>query len=309
MLREGKMTVTVVMSTYNGEKYLREQIESILRQEEIETVLFVRDDGSSDGTLDILREYAAKYQNVSFSAGDNLGVGRSFQEALRTAPRSTYYAFADQDDIWLPRKLIAGINVLDSSKCNGIETPLLYTCRTIPADNELRPLKEEKNYIGITFGSSLLENHASGCTFVFNSRAAELFLRFPHEQICIHDWDLLRIVLAAGGKVFQDENGYVLYRQHGSNAVGADVSKKHRAGKMLRGDPLQKLRGRLVFADHLRKTYADVIPEDNLRILDSLCDYNKSFSSRMALIRSGEIARTDRTDDMIFKILFLFGLL
>ena len=81
------MTVTVVMSTYNGEKYLREQIDSILRQENADVRLFVRDDGSRDGTADILRDYAACCDNVTFSAGENLGAGKSFYEALRSPGR------------------------------------------------------------------------------------------------------------------------------------------------------------------------------------------------------------------------------
>ena len=119
------MTVTVAMSTYNGERYLREQIDSILNQKNVDIVLFVRDDGSKDATLDILGEYSAKYDNVLFSAGNNLGIGKSFYEALRLAPESDYYAFSDQDDVWLQDKVASGVKALEMLEKDGEGIPLL----------------------------------------------------------------------------------------------------------------------------------------------------------------------------------------
>lgn len=303
------MTVTVVMSTYNGEKYLREQIESILRQEEADVRLFVRDDGSDDGTPDILREYAAEHDNITYVSGQNLGAAGSFREALRLAPDTPYYAFADQDDVWLPDKIRAGVRALESSGCAGEETAALYTCRTVSVDEGLRPLAVRELYTRVSLGSSLLENRVSGCTFVFNRKARELYLLLPEEHICMHDWDLLRIVLAVGGRLVQDENGYVLYRQHASNVVGAGVSRRRRAEKLFGGQLLRDLRSRLAFADEIRRLYADSIPEENRRILDLLCDYKESVPARLALVRSKEIARKNRADNLVFKALFLMGLL
>lgn len=303
------MTVTVVMSTYNGEKYLREQLESILHQESVDIFLFVRDDGSRDDTLNILKEYADRYGNVRFFAGENLGAGKSFYDALSKAPDSSYYAFSDQDDVWLPDKLIAGINALSSSEIKEDDLPLLYTCRTRVVDAELKPASAKELYPEITFSSSLLENYASGCTFVFNKKARDVFLECPSEYISAHDWDMLRIVLATGGKVFRDENRHILYRQHGSNVVGVSGDLKHRVKRILSGRLMKELRSRVEFAGRLREIYANTIPEENMAVLDSLCDYKKSLSSRMALVRSGEIARTDRKENLVFKTLFLFGLL
>ena len=100
------------MSTYNGEKYLREQIDSILKQTQVDAQLIVRDDGSSDGTVRILEEYSRNYPNVSFYQGTNVGVGKSFLELLKNAPQADYYSFADQDDVWLEDKLNHAVSII-----------------------------------------------------------------------------------------------------------------------------------------------------------------------------------------------------
>ena len=102
------------MSTYNGEKYLREQIDSILNQDYPEISLLIRDDGSTDGTVDILKEYAQKYRDIDYYVGENLGVQNSFFDLMKRADkRAYYYAFADQDDVWLPGKIKRAIELLE----------------------------------------------------------------------------------------------------------------------------------------------------------------------------------------------------
>ena len=102
--------IAVAMSTYNGELYIKEQINSILEQKNVKVELFVRDDGSKDKTLGILETYGEKWNNIHFIKGENLGVGNSFMELLYSIGcEYEYYAFADQDDVWLPDKLNQGI--------------------------------------------------------------------------------------------------------------------------------------------------------------------------------------------------------
>lgn len=92
-------SVQVVMSTYNGEKYLKEQIDSILSQEGVDVRLYIRDDGSSDRTTDILASYQ-EHKNVKIEKGNNLGFAKSFLTALDECDEADYYAFSDQDDVW-----------------------------------------------------------------------------------------------------------------------------------------------------------------------------------------------------------------
>lgn len=95
------MKVIVLMSTYNGEKYLKEQIDSILNQVKVEVFLMIRDDGSSDNTIAILKEYERQNRNIKIIKGKNIGVGNSFMQLLYNSAEAEYYAFADQDDVWV----------------------------------------------------------------------------------------------------------------------------------------------------------------------------------------------------------------
>ena len=96
------MQVAVLMSTYNGEKYIRDQIDSILSQIKVNVTLFIRDDGSTDSTVKIITQYTEKYSNIKFWVGENIGVGNSFMQLLYSlTDEFDYYAFSDQDDIWL----------------------------------------------------------------------------------------------------------------------------------------------------------------------------------------------------------------
>ena len=91
--------VCVMMSTYNGERFLPEQLDSLLGQQGVETEIYIRDDGSADSTRDIIEKYMRKHANIHFTEGRNIGPGRSFWELLRYVSEYDYYAFCDQDDV------------------------------------------------------------------------------------------------------------------------------------------------------------------------------------------------------------------
>lgn len=216
------------MSTYCGERYLDQQIESIFRQEGVDVYLVVRDDASSDRTREILQEQQARYPDRLFwYSGENMGVGSSFMDCLYTAaekhPDADYFAFADQDDFWLSQKLIRGIELLEAN-AKGMA---LYASNQIVADENLRQqglrFQKAPDY---GYGQILRGNVLSGCTFVMNAA----FVHFlseeenrPSRELLrnrIHDVWTLEIA-ALFGTVCYDENSYILYRQHGDNVVGA----------------------------------------------------------------------------------------
>ncbi len=134
-MKDGKPVVSVAMSTYNGEKYVAEQIDSIIRQEGVDINLVIRDDGSRDSTIQIIEEYLNR-GNIKLIRGDNIGFGHSFMTALFACPQADYYAFSDQDDVWFPDKLIKTINCMEAS-----DEPQLGFCSAYYTDGNLKPLK------------------------------------------------------------------------------------------------------------------------------------------------------------------------
>lgn len=216
--------VAVLMSTYNGERFLREQIDSILAQRDVEVELFVRDDGSEDGTEGILSEYAEKFANVHYKMCENVGVGNSFMNLLYDVPGDfDYYAFSDQDDIWLPEKISEGIKKLEESGA------LLYSSNQRCVDKDGKELflrYLEDTHINQTPEEIMTCNMISGCTMVFGVEFYRILTEENHRPSAellktrIHDVWLAEVASLYGG-LFYDKRAFILYRQHENNVVGA----------------------------------------------------------------------------------------
>lgn len=218
------MRVAVLMSTYNGEKYLGEQIDSLLRQTDVELDIYIRDDGSTDRTPDILNEYAKNNYNIHVTAEKNIGLGNSFMSLVFNVPADfDYYAFSDQDDIWLENKLIKAIELIKEN-----DTPTLYCSNQRLVDASVREYGVRFDELpDLSTEKILAQNKATGCTMVWNKALQEILrTKRPSEQLLknrIHDvW--VAMVASLCGEIIYDETGYILYRQHENNVVGAKDS-------------------------------------------------------------------------------------
>lgn len=254
------MKAAVVMSTYNGEKYLAEQLDSIFAQTGVDVSLFVRDDGSTDGTHAILAEYAEKHDNMMFELAQNVGVGNSFMNALYGVPDTfDYYAFADQDDIWLENKLIEAIKLLQSSG------KALYASNQENVDkdgNSLGMRYDDGADIHLTPVSIISNNTIAGCTFVFTR---ELFGKLTAEEHRptaallknrIHDVWVAAAASVNGGIVY-DPRSFINYRQHGNNVVGSfkPSFKKRLKERMRKVKDKGQRNGRSMLARELMRCY------------------------------------------------------
>lgn len=224
--------VAVVMSTYNGQRYLQEQIESILRQQGCQVELLVRDDGSEEVQLSILREYQRRGK-LRLICGENLKPAKSFLEAVKLAGDAEYYAFSDQDDVWMPDKLCSAIARL---KQENPALPNAYFCNLTAVDQDknvlvshLLPQQAVTEYRQILIRSP----HIFGCTMVFNRTLRDVIAARPLPQTLImHDlWTAL--IAAAMGNLLYDSEPHILYRQHGSNCVGATLSPREKWKKRM----------------------------------------------------------------------------
>lgn len=316
--------VQVLLSAYNGETYLPAQLDSILSQKGVQVSVLVRDDGSKDRTLRILRRYVKKYENISVYAGSNLGTAKSFFDLLKHADSAChYYAFADQDDIWMKEKLACAASCLERlEQTYGTNLPLLYAGNVTWASKGLQMQKKINTRCNKqpSFGNALVENICMGCTQVFNRSLLELAASHPPKGNVIHDW-WMYLTAACFGMVIYDRNAHMLYRQHEKNQIGMRKSQgarwKHR---LLHVKSLRyKLSRQAVFFRDAYKGLLDLAVQEqyrkkdrkgsNARSLELLCGYRKDIKKKIQLVFGKYVCRQECLDDFAYRILFLLGYL
>lgn len=215
--------VAILLSTYNGQRFLREQLDSLVLQTFRDWVLYWRDDGSSDETLSLLHNFIHRIgpgRTVVLDDSGRVGATESFLRLLRAATDAghEFVSFADQDDVWLPDKLERGVKALQ-----GTPGPALYFARQWLVDANLRPLAlSPTRYPG--FPAALTQNVAAGCTIMLNRAAARLVARSHAPALSYHDWWCYMLIAGAGGHLIHDRVPVILYRQHETNLVGAPKS-------------------------------------------------------------------------------------
>ncbi|MBN8891622.1 MAG: hypothetical protein BGP12_08570 [Rhodospirillales bacterium 70-18] len=305
--------IAILLSTFNGAAYLHAQLESLLAQSHTNWLLFWRDDGSTDGSVDIMRAFAGRLGEgrclCVAQSGGHMGPTASFMallgEAAMRADRLDAVAFADQDDVWLPEKLARGTAVLLGA---DPASPALYCARQVLVDAELRR-------IGLSgppgrqpgFPASLTQNVATGCTVMLNRAALLLVARSTPSSASLHDWWCYLLVTAAGGRFVQDDEPVVLYRQHAHNFVGAPPSMLRRAVAALR-------RGPGVFMSVLRQNVAALAAQPELlseparaEVLMIHQALQRGPLARLAALRLPGLHRQTWTETLLFRLWFLVG--
>ncbi len=224
------MRVAVLMSTYDGERFIEEQVRSILDQLPADGLLMIRDDGSSDSTVS--RIEAFEDPRIRLVHGENMGFARSFLTLLVEAPpNAEMVMFSDQDDVWLPEKIERAWRHLQPLAAQ----PALYCSAQLLVDVALRPLQATPPWPrGPSFPSALSENIVTGCTAALNQPALALLQSagIP-EGVRFHDW-WLYLVVSAFGTVVVDNKPTLLYRQHGANLIGHGAGWWGRQTQVLR---------------------------------------------------------------------------
>lgn len=221
------MKVNIVMSTYNGEKYLSEQIESIQNQTFSDWNLLIRDDGSVDGTVDIIKKYVSEDSRIKFINGEdtkNIGVINSFYSLIKYN-QADYYFFSDQDDYWLPEKVEL---TLREAEMHNNSIPIMYYTDLKVADKNLKVINEsmiksQSGHANTKLIQELTENSVTGCVSMINHALAEKWN--TTNDIIMHDWYLALLASALGELVYIDKPTE-LYRQHDNNVLGARTASK-----------------------------------------------------------------------------------
>lgn len=286
--------VQILMSTYNGEKYLKEQIESILNQENVEISLLIRDDGSTDETLNILEHLAKENKNIHYYASQNIGVARSFMELVNKSNEADYYAFADQDDVWKPKKLISAIEKLESN----IETPSLYISALEVVDEELNTIEIKKVSGNHCFEGEMAKNFATGCTMVFNKKLCDIIKMYNPEYLIMHDSWITRVCYAIGGNVIIDENTYIKYRQHGNNVVGYKDEGFKKLKKQFKIAFVDKVSMRVNIVKELKSGYEELLTDNAKELVNNLISYQTNRKAKKWLLKNNKLRSNNKSIDI-----------
>ncbi|HFI0453136.1 TPA: glycosyltransferase family 2 protein [Streptococcus suis] len=221
------MKVNILMSTYNGQQFLAEQIRSIQDQTYTDWTLLVRDDGSSDKTREILQDFASqdsRIRLIDVEETKNLGVIKSFHRLVHYE-QADYYFFSDQDDVWLPDKI--AVSLQEAQSCPTDQPLMVYMDLTV-VDQDLQVMTEsmirsQSHHANTQLVQELTENTVTGGVSMINHSLASLWTKT--EDIIMHDWYLALLASAFGKLVFIDKAGE-LYRQHADNVLGARTLSK-----------------------------------------------------------------------------------
>lgn len=272
------------MSTYNGERFIRQQIETILCQKNVQVSLIVRDDGSNDATLDILDEYKNKGL-LKWYTGDNLGPAKSFMHLLENAPEFEYYSFADQDDIWYPLKLNKAVEAIRTIEKEKSSSKILYVCNknVVDANGHIKYYAAHK--FKQSAGLAFLECHSSGCCMVMNSKLRNYVCTHkPKEWIMLHDY-WVYLIANSLGKVIFDNEPLMGYRIHGNNAAGIDEVGFFTKIKRLFSKDCVKYHASDI-AEILIEACGTDMPNTNLKLVNIISKSGKSFWARLYMILS-----------------------
>jgi hypothetical protein len=273
-------------------------------------MLWCRDDGSRDSTTEILREFrlgAGDGRCTDISDGQPMGVAKSFLHLLAVAHtgEAQFFAFADQDDVWMPEKLARGVDAL-AQVPDGV--PALYCARQWLVDaklNRLRlsaPVRRPPGFL-----PALTQNIATGCTIMLNRAAADIVLASKPPDEAWHDWWCYLVVTGGDGLVLADPTPVILYRQHDANVIGAPASQTRRGLAAMRRGRSSFMRILRAHVDALRATPHLLSGEAQSQLDIVARALESGVRARTAALRMSGFARQTFAESLIFRLWFLLG--
>ena len=298
--------VLVLMSTYNGEKYIKRQIESIEKQKTDCLIdILIRDDGSTDSTVNIVKTLMKKYNNIKLVAGHNVGFNKSFFELFRMADGYDYYAISDQDDIWINTKIQKSIRTIEKE---GEKAPILFgACSYIVNDKKEKIGLTSQANKELTLKNTIIQNIVPGHSQVFNNKMLD-FLKTKNDisQIYVYDYWITNLAMLFG-KVYFSNDPLVEYRIHDSNSVGYGKNKmewaKERLRRIKNGDG-KKMTNQIKY---FYAKFEKCIDIDSKKEIEKFINSRDNFLRRLKFVFSTRLYRQKRMETVLFKLTYLFG--
>ena len=297
--------ILVLLSTYNGEKYLDEQLQSLFAQKNVQIDILVRDDGSTDSTHQILDKYK-NLNKLDWYTGENLKPAKSFMDLVYKADSENYdyFAFCDQDDYWIDDKLSIALKHLETLDNNK---PSLYYGAPRLVDKDLKALYQPKRIYQHfdDFYSSLIITNATGCTFVFNSKLLQAVQNSKPNYIFMHDFWFFLVCSVLGGNFYFDRDVHILYRQHANNAIGINNSRlltlKRHFRSLIKKDCVRSRTNKSVL-----ECYGKNLTRERFYYLDLVSNYRTSFWKYLKLLFSIRVRTHYFHRNILFKLAILF---
>lgn len=300
--------IVIMLSTYNGEKYLGEQLNSLycLDTSNLQMVVYVRDDGSKDSTVSILEKWKNKININIIEDNKNLGPAKSFWKLLNQVPIADYYAFMDQDDIWDKEKIKTAISAISEENI-----PILWfsNCRIIDGQKRILSSAYRIQTPILTIPSQLICGSAQGCSMVFNNKALEILKENKINQFPMHDL-MTMILILNSGKVIYESQPYFSYRIHDNNVVAKKgknfFQQKKETYNNWFNEPhrneISMFAGELI--NHL-----DIKDSEVKDFLIDLSHCGDDFKSRLRIINNKLTNSTNKRALLAFKIRTLLGII
>jgi rhamnosyltransferase len=304
------MKINIVMSTYNGEQFLAEQIDSIQQQTFKDWQLLIRDDGSSDQTPEIIKSFVAQDPRIVFineHDRENFGVIKNFFTLIKH-DKADYYFFSDQYDVWLEDKLET---MLAAARQYPDQLPLMVYTDLCVVDQNLQVMNQsmirsQSHHANTELVQELTENTVTGGVAMINHALAERWRTL--DNIIMHDWYLAVLATAIGKLVYIDQPGE-LYRQHDNNVLGARTFTK-RLKTWLSGP--SKMLEKYWWLIHASQVQADKILQENelgdeqeAVIRNYIALERLPLSQRIRVLRQYKYAKNKWFHTMIFRLLIM----
>jgi len=280
--------IAILLAVYNGEPYLKAQLDSILNQSYKNWKLYIRDDSSTDNSVQIINEYVSQFTDKIQLINDdngNLGSCNNFFKLIEYAKNFDYYMLADQDDIWYKDKIEVSINKMIEieNKIGPFKPILLHTDLEVVDEKSEKISQSFWNYqkMDIKIGNLpyklLLQNIVTGCTVIFNNQLKEKLHTLP-KNVIVHDW-WIALVASVFGKVEVIESPTIKYRQHASNVAGAkNVNLKHFINRLMRlNEVKQGLKNSVLQAKIFIEIYGNQMDTNQFKMFSdfsNLFEYN-----------------------------------
>lgn len=295
--------VVILISTYNGEKYILDQIESLIKQTYKNISILIRDDGSTDKTIEIIKKIQEKNKNIILIEGENIGFINSFFELLKASNDADYYAYCDQDDVWMENKIQRAVEHLEKTNSNN---PVLYFSNSDYYDTDMNFIATAEKEKVYSFRNSLVECVTQGMTMIINKKSRDVIVSNRPDNCLYHDW-WTYMICSGFGEIIYDSESLVKYRRHNRSVTVEGKSRLKlfifRVHKFLLNDSLKQIKKQ--WKDY-KKFYYNKLSEEDKKLLD-LFTHKYNFFISLKKVFYPKRFRRKIIDEISVRILFLFG--